>query len=169
MKYFNYFSLAALFLVASLFATTAVAQSTDVRLRNDPPPTAVPTRNLERDVALERAIDDTLYKVATTKSGFRADNAAQHPSMEFLGTSTRVTIQGSALELRLLGHGVPTETKANGKRFERTYQDLREWFVNDAAGLEHGFVVEERPTKLTLRVAVDGGWKFRRRETSSPS
>ena len=37
-------------------------------------------------------------------------------------------------------------TKVEGSRLIRTWDDnLQEWYVNDARGLEHGFTISHRP------------------------
>ena len=160
MKSMPYF---ALFLVAtSLLAGSADAQNTHGEANSESSAEAVP-RAILPDAALEHAIDEIRYKVAPVNGGFRANNPAQHFTTTFFNSSTTIQTLDGPLELRLSNYGEPRTTIAEGKKVEQTYRGLREWFLNDAAGLEQGFVVDDKPAIPVIQVSVNDGWNIEAR------
>jgi hypothetical protein len=108
-------------------------------------------------------------------SGYRARNPEQQWRMEFdgRGFTTRPEVSDWQWGLELRSYGFPDQKRLIGKGAEVraeggrvTYireAGLREWFVNDQRGLEHGFTVEQRPsgakdeaTRLEFDLAVRG-------------
>ena len=120
------------------------------------------------------------YRGASTSSGargggYRARNPEQQWRTEFDGRGFITRPEAGdwqwGLELKsygfpgqkcVIGHGA--EVTAEGERVTyRRDTGLREWFVNDQRGLEHGFTVEQRPrgrndaeTRLEFDLAVRG-------------
>ncbi|CAN5502218.1 hypothetical protein BH20VER3_BH20VER3_04510 [soil metagenome] len=115
------------------------------------------------------------YQAVQVEVGHRARNPQQQWSTEFDGKGfiTRpeagdwqwgleLKSYGFAGQKRVIGHRA--EVTARGERVTYLHETgLREWFVNDQRGLEHGFTVEQRPaggneekTRLEFDLAVRG-------------
>ncbi len=97
------------------------------------------------------------YEVVPVEGGYRARNPGQQWQTEFdrRGFVTKPDAGGWEWGLELKSYGVAGKkravrhemtAKAEGNRV--TYERdavLREWFVNDGRGLEHGFTLEQAP------------------------
>lgn len=118
--------------------------------------------------SLSDAITAMRYAVAESELGATAANTANNVRMSF--TSDELQLKSIAQEkgwnlkwgLHSVGYGanqtiVPAgELRTNGNRVElvRSGQNLTEWFVNNPAGLEHGFTVAAPPGTKTDRGAL---------------
>jgi len=64
----------------------------------------------------------------------------------------------------VIGDGAQVKAEGGSASLTTATRGLREWFVNDERGLEHGFTLEQRPsgaqdhmTRLEFDLAVRGG------------
>lgn len=103
---------------------------------------------------------------------WRTDNPGQQWAVEFDARGFLAKPRDGAwtwgLELRSYGrddsqtevHGT-TDGHAQGQRFSRRRDEcVEEWWVNDARGLEHGFILHQRPpgeAELSLHLDTRGG------------
>ncbi|MGB8342190.1 MAG: FG-GAP repeat protein [Chthoniobacterales bacterium] len=115
------------------------------------------------------------HQAVRAESGYRAHNPEQQWRMEFDGRGFTTRPEAGAWQwgLELKSFGFPDQKRAishgakvsiEGERV--TYvrdPGLREWFINDERGLEHGLTVEQRPagannseTQLEFDLAVRG-------------
>ena len=139
-------------------------------------PDAVPEGLTGSDwTSIRAAYQAHRHQAVRAEGGYRARNPEQQWRTEFDGHGFITRPEAGdwqwGLELRsygfpgqkrMIGHGA--EVTAEGERV--TYvrdMALREWFVNDQRGLEHGFTVEQRPaganneeTRLEFDLAVRG-------------
>ena len=106
-------------------------------------------------------------------SSWQTRNPAQQLVVQFDGRGFTVNPEGADWHwgLELQSYGFPGFEQTVRKQanittaVERLYYDwdstLREWYINDGRGLEHGFTLKERPEgtdgNLTLRMKVRGG------------
>ncbi len=123
--------------------------------------------------ALRDAYDAARHAAAPVPEGYRAANPGQRWRTLFdgRGSTTRPDAGGWTWGLELERYGFAGHERAVAGRAEvsvdgsRVHYDwdaaLREWYVNDARGLEHGFTVRERPARgsgrLAFHIAVRGG------------
>ena len=103
------------------------------------------------------------YQVAKVNDGYRACNPEQRWRTDFDGHGflTRPDAGGWEWGLELKSYGFPTnkrairsepEVKAAGARVSYLRDAaLREWFVNDSRGLEHGFTLEQAPDRAGVQ------------------
>ena len=138
---------------------------------------------------LAAAVTGARYAVKPAEHGspnpqsasLRAQNPAQGLSSTFSPEGLTFTIRTGpgadapthtvGWRLRSLGYGAtqmpvpPGTLRATGQRVElaRTAPAVTEWFVNEPAGLEHGFTLPERPSAnpsgepLRLVIGITGG------------
>lgn len=148
--------------------------------------------------SLSAALSAARYQAQTLPTGnaFEFVNPAQRFRAHISDGVTRVRATGSApdseLMIKLSGYGygkqlirlVPGSIEAHQNRIEREHHPqltqsaigrqqqpqpaVKEWFVNNADGLEHGFVLPAPPpvehaemTPLRLELALDGDWEPR--------
>ncbi len=120
------------------------------------------------------------HAAVAVDGGFRARNPGQQWLTHFDGRGFAVEPDGASWRwgLELQSYGFPGHQRAVSGQAKMTAQDnrvtydwgagLREWFVNDRGGLEHGFTLDVRPPGsgdprlgvdewLELRLAVRGG------------
>ena len=115
------------------------------------------------------------HQAVRTESGYRAHNPEQQWGTEFDGRGFTTRPEAGAwqwgLELKSFGfpdqkraisHGAKVSVEGERVTYVRD-PGLREWFINDRRGLEHGFTVEQRPagannaeTQLEFDLAVRG-------------
>ncbi len=115
------------------------------------------------------------HQAVRTEGGYRTRNPAQQWCTEFDGRGFTTQADGAAWQwgLELKSYGFPEQKKFISQGAETTAEggrvtyvrdpELREWFVNDRRGLEHGFTVERRPanargaqSQLEFDLAVRG-------------
>jgi len=116
------------------------------------------------------------HAATPTENGYQARNPGQRWSTHFDGQGSLTEPDGGGWQwgLELESYGFdghqqrvtdPSRIVAEGQRVTYVWNaDLREWYVNDRRGLEHGFTVERRPPRdpdherdsLTFRLAVRG-------------
>jgi hypothetical protein len=115
------------------------------------------------------------HQAISAEGGYRARNPEQRWRTEFDGHGfmTRPEAGDWQWGLELRSYGFPGQKRVIGNAAEVTAQGdrvtylrdatLREWFVNDQRGLEHGFTIEQRPpggkdaeTRLEFDLAVRG-------------
>ncbi len=99
--------------------------------------------------------------------GFQARNKAQQWTTKFDGRGFVAKPKDAewqwGLELKSYGFGAQQtivqgqpEVKADGQCLSYQWDaDMKEWFVNDQRGLEHGFTVDQRPMGAGGGVALD--------------
>ena len=96
---------------------------------------------------------------------FLASNPGQDLAVRFLSSGARVVSAPRAghewqATLRLAGRPETTEIAATGTRLEYRHGSVIEWYENRPDGIEHGFILQERPAEagreLRLAIAVDG-------------
>ena len=129
--------------------------------------------------SLGAAFQAARYQIhpSPTAKNWQANNPAHHLNVSF-DTATGMQLQADGaqlgLQLHAVGYGnlLPTtaapeaETTANRIALHHTTANqtaIREWFVNDASGLEHGFTLDApvaeratgQPLQLALRVTGD--------------
>jgi hypothetical protein len=109
-------------------------------------------------------IQQHAYQAVPVETGYRADNPSQQWQTRFDGGGFVLRPQAGGWEwgLRLMGQAGPPALSAQGNRVEYVWNSsLTEWFVNDERGLEHGFVLRQRPavagSALQLTLQVTGG------------
>jgi hypothetical protein len=108
------------------------------------------------------------HSVMPEGGGWQARNPGQQWTTRFDGrgflTKPNAAEWQWGLELRSYGFGAsqkkvqgkPQAVTADGSRLSYQWDaDLREWFINDQRGLEHGFIVERRPEGAALGTALD--------------
>jgi uncharacterized protein (TIGR03437 family) len=100
--------------------------------------------------------------------GHRARNFRQQWRAHFDGRGFQVEPDdgGWTWGLELVGHGERAQVTIAKERVSYRWNSaLEEWFVNDTRGLEHGFLLWERPPgsgeHLEIRLAVRGGLRPR--------
>ena len=138
-------------------------------------PDAVPDGLNRSDwTSIRAAYDAQRHAAVPINNGYRVRNSGQQWQTNFDGRGFTTQPDGGGwqwgLELRSYGFsghervvtGKP-EIKAEGSRVTYTWDAMvREWFVNDRRGLEHGFTVEQRPagsgvgTRLEFDLSVRG-------------
>ncbi len=126
--------------------------------------------------SLADAVAAAGYRIETDGASAIARNAANGLQMNFtaegwqLKSTAKENAWTSNWRLQSFGYGgnqTPAATgdlKTSGNRVElkREAQNLTEWFVNNPAGIEHGFVLQEAPgarvnhAPLRLVMRVDG-------------
>ncbi len=107
---------------------------------------------------------------------FQASNPGQELAVRFLSSGARVVSARADREwqatLRLADLPETTEVAATDTRLEYRRGSVIEWYENRPDGIEHGFILEERPAdageELRLAIAVDG-LKARASETTPGS
>jgi len=108
---------------------------------------------------LDAAITKTLHQVEQRGGVFAANNPRQHMGARFYWTHTELTHRGGRFSMRLEGHAVTAAPQSSGNWIETRHGDVTEWFVNDAAGMEHGFTVarklETGPLSIVSEVSGD--------------
>ena len=117
------------------------------------------------------------YAATMTTSGFQARNPGQRWVTHFDGRGFRTEPDagGWSWGLELVSYGFAgseqvvteaTSVSAEGQRVAYEWDaTLEEWYINDTRGLEHGYIVHQRPTSdggdearaLTFALAVRGG------------
>jgi hypothetical protein len=102
-----------------------------------------------------------------TEGGFQARNKAQQWTTEFDGRGFLAKPKAAewqwGLELRSYGFGQQQtavqgqpRVKAEGQRLSYQWDaTVQEWFVNDQRGLEHGFILSERPQGAAAEAELD--------------
>jgi hypothetical protein len=120
--------------------------------------------------AVQRNITQSEYQIscergptaAEAATGYQAPNRAQNFRTFFGADGIRVIPRAAHRDeapawewrLALAGWGRegaleepagPPQMTTNGNRIEYRWEDLTEWYVNDARGLEQGFTIERRP------------------------
>jgi hypothetical protein len=104
------------------------------------------------------------YRIAGSPSaGYYTLNLANRMAVAFPPGATEYAANGRQLRLTLEGYGRVTRATASGARLDRVYSSgLREWFANDAGGLEQGFVIAKRESAhgLIIRLEVSDGWQI---------
>ena len=123
------------------------------------------------------AVTAARYEIEKKDAGATGNNVANGLDLNFntdglqLKSSEKENIWNANWSLSSFGYG-KNQTKANkgdlitdGNRVEikREKQNITEWFVNEASGVEHGFTLAERPASeksenenLRLVMKVDG-------------
>ncbi len=106
---------------------------------------------------IRAAYDASRHAAWAVAGGFRARNPGQQWTTRFdeRGFSVEPDAGGWTWGLELQSYGVagaergvaaPARLRAEGQRVARAWDALlEEWYVNDGRGLEHGFIVRERP------------------------
>ena len=130
--------------------------------------------------SIRQAYERHRHAVVAVDGEFRARNPGQQWMTHFDGRGFTVQPSGADWRwgLELQSYGFPGHQRAVGGQATMTAQNdrmtydwdagLREWFVNDRRGLEHGFTLVSRPPGasdpqlgtgqwLELRLAVRGG------------
>jgi hypothetical protein len=122
--------------------------------------------------SIRAAYEAGRHKIFAVEEGWSARNPGQALSTTFdeRGFTTRPDAGGWSWGLDLQGYGwgdtnpvtTPRATTTEGGRLSRVWDDqLTEWYVNDARGLEHGFTVASRPSSadalLTVDLSIRGG------------
>ncbi len=109
--------------------------------------------------ALETAISRTMHQIEQRGDFFAANNPRQRMGARFHGSHTDFTHRGGRFSMRLEGHSLSAPPRVAGNRIDIPHGDVMEWFVNDTAGIEHGFTVARRlstgPLRIDLRVSGD--------------
>jgi hypothetical protein len=106
--------------------------------------------------SLRTAYEAARYQVqsAGRVGWYRAWNQAQGLEVEFTPEGVRLRHPGGTLSLRLAGYGYGERLRKPARaapvvkersRVEYPRNGLREWYVNEARGLEQGFTLEEPP------------------------
>ena len=123
------------------------------------------------DDGLRQAVEKVVYRVEPSGHGkYRGVNRKQGLAVEFDAHSARLQHAQGNVAFRLSGYGygshirTPVEAKpaGNANRLEYRRGELTEWYVNEAAGLEQGFTLTERPgiarpgEPLVIALAVEG-------------
>ena len=143
-----------------------------------------PGRNASNDAnrswlaAAEREMAEREYRASENGEGLQAPNRAHNLRTYFEKTGVRVhdRVAGGSprlVDLRLagLGRGAERAPIAAGvvtherSRIEIRRPGLVEWYLNSPAGLEQGFIVEDRPAgngQLIVELAVSGARASRR-------
>ena len=97
------------------------------------------------------------HEFRQTEGGWQARNPGQHWSTRFDGRGFLTTPKDAnwtwGMEFRSYGFGDhliqvggTPEVRASGQRLGYQWdENVEEWFVNDQRGLEHGFILKERP------------------------
>ena len=119
---------------------------------------AVPEGLTSSDWAsIRAAYEARRHEVVATEGGYRAHNPGQQWRTDFDGRGfiTRPDAGGWQWGLELMSYGFPGQkreighesaVKAEGDRITFLRDAvLREWWVNDRRGLEHGFTLEQAP------------------------
>jgi FG-GAP repeat len=125
--------------------------------------------------SIRAAYEAHQHQAVRVEGGYRTRNPEQQWRTEFdgHGFTTRPEAGDWQWGLELRSYGFPGQKRVIGNRAEVTAQGervtylwdtaLREWFVNDQRGLEHGFTVAQRPagangeeTRLEFDLAVRG-------------
>ncbi len=123
--------------------------------------------------SIRKAYETNRHAAVAVPGGFQARNPGQHWLTRFDGH--RFSIQpeagGWAWGLQLERYGFagrertvtePTRVGAAGQRVTYDWDaTLQEWYINDVAGLEHGYTVRQRPPEggdgsLTLTIGIRG-------------
>lgn len=114
-------------------------------------------------VGLNTAIESSLHRVTRTGDFYVAYNHRQHLGARFVGGKTAFVHRESHFSLSLTGRpAAPARPIATGNRIDISHGNITEWFINDAAGLEHGFTVASRPAAagpLVLSLDVTGDYR----------
>lgn len=109
--------------------------------------------------ALENAIRRTMHQIEHRGDSFAANNPRQRMGARFHGSHTDFTHRGGRFSMRLEGHSLTAPPRVAGNRIDIPHGDVTEWFVNDTAGIEHGFTVARRlsagPLQIDLTVSGD--------------
>jgi hypothetical protein len=114
--------------------------------------------------SIRREYERHRHAAVAVDGGFRARNPGQQWLIQFDGRGFDVEPNGAAWRwgLELTSFGFPghqrtvsgqakvtAEPAVAGAKYDRVNYDwdagVREWFVNDHRGLEHGFTLERRP------------------------
>ena len=126
--------------------------------------------------SIRAAYQANQHQVTRVDGGYRARNPKQQWLTKFDGRGFLARPERGDWEwgLELKSYGFPgqkrvigdgAQVKAEGERITYRWEPgLREWFVNDERGLEHGFTLEQRPSgaqdhmnRLEFDLAVRGG------------
>ena len=123
---------------------------------------------------LKSAVIADRYKIeGSAGSGYHSWNATNRIGAGFRGNATEIEVHGKHFTLsvvregqagRMTDPGVVTHTTVSGTRLDRVYASgLREWFCNEAHGLEQGFVIAARRGTggLSIRLAVSADWQVK--------
>ncbi len=111
-------------------------------------------RSQRLDDGLKETWLQAVYAIEHDSSNrYAAQNAAQQLRVSFDPAEPRLTHGGDALTLRLVGYGrggqleqpEPARLQSTGNRIEYRRGALMEWYVNEARGLEQGFMLSARP------------------------
>ena len=114
--------------------------------------------------SVKNQIRQHAYLVEHAETGYQANNPDQGWQIRFDGGGFMLHPQNGEWEwgLRLLGQPGSPSLYVQGNRVEYAWNaDLTEWLVNDENGLEHGFLLQHRPSgtvhslRLTMQVLGD--------------
>jgi hypothetical protein len=156
----------ALLAVIALTPCSAIAHAGDV----DEPPAGLSAADWS---GIRAARETGRHVVRAVDCGFEADNPGQHWATRFdgRGFSLQPRSGGWTFGLELQRYGFPgTEcavarpehVNAHGQRVVYDWDsNLKEWWINDRRGLEHGYTVARRPSRcdggpLTFTLALRG-------------
>lgn len=125
--------------------------------------------------SIRAAYEAGSHQVFTVESGYQARNPGQQLTTRFDGRGfcTTPDAGGFSFGLDLVSYGWgetertverPQSVTAGGARVAYAWDEqLTEWYVNDARGLEHGYTVAARPAEasgyLALSLAIRGDLK----------
>ena len=114
--------------------------------------------------SIRAAYEAGRHAFAPTEGGWQARNPGQQWITRFDGRGFLATPQGGdwtwGLELRSYGTGEkqtpvgkqPPQVKAEGQRLSYDWDaTVREWWINDPRGLEHGYIIAARPSTPALQ------------------
>ena len=160
---------------------TAPASDSVGALATATAPTFAPTDTVPEGVAagdwasIRAAYEAGRHQVFAVEGGHQARNPGQQLTTRFDGRGFRTTPDagGFSFGLDLVSYGWgeaertverPRSVTADGARIAYAWDEqLTEWYVNDARGLEHGYTVAARPAaasgKLSLSLSIRGDLK----------
>ncbi len=123
--------------------------------------------------SIRQVYEKNRHAAVAVDGGFHARNTGQQWLTHFDGRGFVVKPDGAGWQwgLELQSYGFPGHQRSINGQASMTadndrvtydwHEGLREWFVNDRSGLEHGFTLISRPPgagdQLELRLAVRGG------------
>jgi len=95
---------------------------------------------------------------------FFASNPSQNLGVKFTSNGARIESKFKGrdwqADFRLESRPPTSEVAANGTRIEYSYGSIIEWYDNRSDGIEHGFILKERPTDagddLALKIELTG-------------
>ncbi len=158
-----------LFLLLHATLTSVLAEAPSGKMQRITSPDQVPEGLQKSDwQSIREAHRAWEHSFKQERDGWQARNPGQQWTTRFDGLGFMAKPNGAewqwGLELRSYGFGAK-QKKVRGKPLAVTsevsrlsYQwdnNVREWFMNDQRGLEHGFTMERRPGGAALGAALD--------------